>query len=223
MRIRLVAVLAGAVIIPLAKSQAQTCLGAASFSAGNMRLGAGVDVGDKSKAFSGDFAIGSTMGPFATAGLSTVQYDDVSGNGIGFNVNAGYAVKANATGTAQLCPIVGFSYQNAPDIESEFGSITSSYHAFVLGGALGGVASSSPGLDFVPFVSAGYVLSQASASVAGFSQSQNDNYGVIGLGAGLVFNRAVTIRPSVGIPVGLEGAKPRYGLSIGFSFGTTSR
>jgi hypothetical protein len=183
-------------------------------------LGAGITSGDHAKSYGAQFAVGSATGPFATAGLSAVQYDGIDSNGLSMGVSAGYSVDLTPKGTAQFCPLVGFVYQNGPDIETSFGTISSSFHAFELGGSFGGIAASSPGFDFVPFAGASFVLAQASASASGISQSENSNYGVVSAGAGFVINRTLTIQPAVNIPVGLDGGKASFSLSVGFNFGT---
>jgi hypothetical protein len=52
----------------------------------------------------------------------------------------------------------------------------------------------------------------------GNSSTQSDAYAVASLGVGLVFN-SISIRPDVGIPLGLTGADPTVGLTVGFNFG----
>ena len=155
----------------------QACVGGPSFKDGNMRLGAGARFEDGAKSYGAQFATGSATGGFAQAGLSTVQYDDVSGTGAIVDVTGGWAIDLVPTSKAQFCPLVGFSYQNGPNISSSFGDVSVSAHAFGIGGALGGVAMTSPGFDFVPFAGFTYFLASGTASVAGFSDTQNQNYG----------------------------------------------
>ena len=57
---------------------AQACVGAASFSSGPMRLGAGLTVGDGVKSYGAKFAVGEDAGPFGSASLSRAEYDGVS-------------------------------------------------------------------------------------------------------------------------------------------------
>ena len=62
--------------------------------------------------------------------------------------------------------------------------------------------------------------SRAKRSSSGFSESASENYGVLSIGAGFVMNHTVTLRPTASFPVRLKGAKPSFGLSLGFNFGS---
>jgi hypothetical protein len=219
MRYRITCLSALGIIIATTGAQAQVCLGAAPFSTGNMRVGAGATFGDNAKSYGVQFSGGAAQGTFGGASLSTVQYDDVPGSGTAIGASVGMSLNLVPAGTAQICPIVGFDYQNGPNINTGFGKVSVSAHAFSLGGSLGGVAMSSPGLDFVPFVSAAAILSQASASLAGDSESDNQNYGEISAGAGFVINRVLTLQPAVHVPVGLDGGKASFSIAFGFNFG----
>ena len=43
------------------------------------------------------------------------------------------------------------------------------------------------------------------------------------LGVGFVFNQQISVRPTIDIPVGVEGgADPVFGLSVGYNFGSKS-
>jgi hypothetical protein len=167
-----------------------------------MRVGAGFNTGDHVKSYAAQFAGGGAQGPFAATSLSTVQYDDITGSGTAFDVSGGYSVDITPAGTAQFCPRVGFAYQTGPNVSTGFGTVTTSTHVFALGGSFGGIAATSPGFEFVPFASASYVIAQGSASLAGQTSSQNQNYTELGVGAGFVFNRTLTIQAVANIPVG---------------------
>jgi hypothetical protein len=49
---------------------------------------------------------------------------------------------------------------------------------------------------------------------------ESDDFGLLSLAAGFVFNERVTLRPNVVFPFGLEGADPTYGIGISINFGT---
>jgi hypothetical protein len=198
----------------------QVCQGGPSFKEGNMRLGAGATFGDNTKSYGAAFATGSPQGPFASVGLSTVQYDNVSGNGAVVTVSGGWSVDVVPSGAAQLCPLIGFSYQNGPNYSTGFGDFPTSAHAFALGASFGGVAMTSPGFDFVPFASFGYYLATGNASGGGFNVSTNQNYGDLTIGSGFVINRTLTLQPGVSIPVGLENGKTSFSIAVAFNFGS---
>jgi hypothetical protein len=52
----------------------------------------------------------------------------------------------------------------------------------------------------------------------GISGEGSDTHGIASLGVGLIFNN-ISVRPNVVIPVGLDGADPTLGLTVGYNFG----
>jgi hypothetical protein len=50
--------------------------------------------------------------------------------------------------------------------------------------------------------------------------SASDSYGLAQLGIGLVMNQNISIRPSVDIPLGLTGSNARFGMTLGYNFGS---
>ena len=47
----------------------------------------------------------------------------------------------------------------------------------------------------------------------------DDTYALAQLGVGLVFKSTLSLRPSIDLPLGLEGGEPTVGLTVGYSFG----
>ena len=216
MRVSLAVVVVAALFARPTISQAQICLGTASFSTGPMRVAAAFNVGDQAKGYGAQFAAGAAKGAFGSVSVTRISYDEIDEGSTDFGISAGYSFDTDSKGKAQFCPVADFTYEKQPD----FGGVESSAHSFGLGGAFGGIVSSSPNFDFVPFVSGMYTRASVSASFEGFSESLNQNYGVFTLGAGFVVNHTVTIQPAASFPVGLDGAKPTYGISVGFNFGS---
>ena len=216
MRVSLAVVVAAALVAGPTASRAQICLGTAPFSAGPMRIAGAFNVGDQVKAYGAQFAAGAAKGAFGSVAVTRIAYDEASESATDFAISAGYSVDTDSKGKAQFCPVASFTYENPPD----FAGVESSAHSFGLGGAFGGIVSSSPNFDFVPFVSGMYTRASASVSFEGLSESLSQNYGVFTLGAGFVVNHTVTIQPAASFPVGLDGAKPSYGISVGFNFGS---
>jgi hypothetical protein len=75
--------------------------------------------------------------------------------------------------------------------------------------------------------SAGFTVVSASVEikddVSGQSDSQSETFELVALGLGIVFNQAVTLRPGVQIPIGLEGASTTFGLIVSVNFGRSAR
>jgi hypothetical protein len=202
---------------------AQVCQGTAPFSAGSDRVGVGMQFTDGAKAYGGSLAFGSGNSLFAGATVALTQFDDIDANATSMSVEGGYSIAMNTQRTVQLCPLVGFAYQSGPNFDTGFGTVNSSVRAFAFGASIGTTVPMSPMLDFVPFGGATYELDHATGSFNGLSSAGDQNYTNIMLGAGFVFNKTLTIQPSVSIPAGLDGAKPTYGISFAFNFGTPAR
>lgn len=201
---------------------AQTCVGTASFSAGTARIGAGAQFTDGAKAYGASLGAG-TANVFGKAGVSRTEYDDVSEGATVFDASVGASLDVNQQKTIQLCPLVGFSYQSGPDIETGFGTINLSAHTFAFGGSIGGTIPVSPGFDLVPFGGAAYQILKASGSFAGQSGSDSENYTLITVGAGFVINHIFTLQPTVNFPVGLDGGKSAYGIAFSLNFGSPAK
>src|SRR5690348_8440982 len=96
---------------------AQTCAGLAPFSAGPVRLGAGLSSSEGVKSYGVNMAAGAKAGPFATGTLTRIEYSDLDDNGTMFGVGAGYAID-NAAKSIQFCPRAGLEYLSGPDVDT---------------------------------------------------------------------------------------------------------
>jgi len=212
-----------AALVAAGPASAQLCNGAASFANGPIRVGAGADFTDGSKAVGAQLAFGAKQGAFANVGLSAVNYDGVDERGTVVNVNGGYSMSLSKPGKAEFCPLVGFAWQSGPNVVTNFGTADVSARAFGFGGSIGGIVNSTPEFDFVPFASVSYFTSKGTISFNGTSQTSTQDYGEIGLGAGFVVNKVLTIRPAVTFPIGLDNGDPSYGIAFAYNFGSPAR
>ncbi|MFL5546301.1 MAG: hypothetical protein ACJ8AQ_01980, partial [Gemmatimonadales bacterium] len=73
-------------------------------------------------------------------------------------------------------------------------------------------------LQLVPAGGISLEYERTKAEDAFNSSTESDAYAVAHLGVGLVLN-SLSIRPDVSIPLGLDGANPVVGLTVGFNFG----
>ncbi|HEY2164527.1 MAG TPA: hypothetical protein VGH04_11075, partial [Gemmatimonadaceae bacterium] len=178
----------------------QVCQGTAPFSAGSARVGVGMQFTDGAKQYGGGLAFGSSNSLFASADVSRTSFDNIDGSATGFTVEGGYSIAMNTQRTVQLCPVLGFAYQSGPDVDTGLGTVSSSVRAFAFGGTIGTTVPMSPTLDFIPFGGAAYEMDHVTGTFNGLSSSSDQNYTNIQLGAGFVFNKVLTIQPSVSIP-----------------------
>ena len=118
-------------------AQAQICTGAAPFSSGLVRIGAGggrIGAGfggaDSKPSLGLRLSLGATKGPFATLGASIALYSSSSSNPFirgglakdtlddassgNASLSGGYGFSLSASRKVELCPIAGLSNQRGP-------------------------------------------------------------------------------------------------------------
>ena len=206
--------------LPATSALAQTCLGTASFASGPARIGFGLDFSEDTKQYGAQIAFGKAAGPFAGASVALVDIDEVDDSGTAFELALGYSLSVSGKGSMEICPVAGFGYASVGVDEGGI-SVDLSERTLSAGFAIGGVASSSPTFKFIPSAMLAYV--NANAKSEGFIEfDESEDFGLVSLAAGFVFNDRVTLRPNVAIPVGLDDSDPTYGIGISFNFGRPS-
>ena len=200
---------------------AQSCEGLASFSAGQMQVAGNAQFGEFTNTWGGSFTYGIPSGVYAGADLSTTSFDGIDQSSLGIGAHAGYQMKLGRTGKMSLCPVARLALGMGPDDEAA--EINSSSTAAHFGLALGTEVGANPRMRILPTVGLGLQYSKAKVedtSPGGSAFEASDTYGLARLGVGLVFNQQISIRPSVDIPLGLEGSDPAFGLTVGYNFGS---
>jgi hypothetical protein len=191
-------------------AEAQTCTGYASYSTGPIQV-----AGHGAMPTSGGiYQYGASVGygrpnsVFADANIARTSGEGPAYQSYG--VDLGFQ---KSMGMAQICPAVSYAISDGPDA---FG-LDNSAHTATVGFSLG-TAIGPRRLQIVP--SGGVYLQyvRAKASDGTNSATGSDAYGVATAAVGVVLN-SVTIRPEISYPVGLTGADPTLGLSVGFNFG----
>ena len=208
---------------------AQACLGAPSYRLAPLQLGFGASFTDGSKGAGVQVGLGERQGLFMNLGANFTSYDGVDGSGTSVAGTVGYDVAVTpvpASGPApstavSFCPIASIAYTKFPSISDGFTDYD--LHELDAGGgvALGVSVTASPTVSVIPFGSFAYYYGRATISASGFgSTSASDSYGVAGLGLGLLLNQRITLRPSVSLPVGIEGSNPIFNFAVGFQVGS---
>lgn len=197
---------------------AQRCLGTTSFSAGSIRLGGGLATNDGVQTWGVDVALGRVTGPFGGVEVArTSRRGSSSRRYVG--LMGGYAVDMNPSRTLQFCPVVSLASRSGPMI----GAGNFSGQSFSFGGSIGGVASSGPDFQFVPFGSVAYGVAYMNSRTLASPRNAYVDYVGVEVGSGMVFNNSVTLKPSVAIPVTLDGANATFRLAFSVNFGTAAR
>ena len=191
---------------------AQTCVGLASYSSGPVQVaghGAAIVSDLGAHQVGASIGYGRPGGVFADAAAATTSVTGTDAS-LDFAVDAGYQVQV---GQAQICPVAALGLSNGPDTDGM--GVDGSTRSATVGLALG----TAIGLRRVQVVpTAGFTLEYSRTKYQDASGTSSDAYGVAHMGIGLVFN-SVSLRPSVDIPVGLEGSDPALGLTLGLNFG----
>jgi hypothetical protein len=217
-RLRAFTFVAAAFVLTLpAAAFAQTCLGNPSFSNGHLQLTA--DVASTKDAT--DFRVGFGGGSetiFGVAQVGGATYDAFSGSTLLVGGTLGYQVPVSSSGSAMICPVLGGSYGFGPRDYDGMGTDLQT-RAFNFGLSLGFDALRSDRVRVVPALSAGFVYAANVFDGLGGSTTLSDSYGVAGLVLGLVLNDALSIRPSVSMPFGVDGAEASYGIGFTLNYG----
>jgi len=205
--------LIGLALVGLIRSAAvaQTCTGLASYSRGPIQLtGHGAVVtGIGIHQLGASLGYGRPNGVFGDVSIASTSAAGVDPY-LSYGADLGYQQKM---GLLQVCPVASYTLSDLPD---GFG-INNSARTATIGLAIG-AAVGPPQLQLVPAggISLEYVRTKAEDSFN--SSTESDAYAVAQLGVGLVLN-SLSIRPDVSIPLGLEGADPVVGVTVGFNFG----
>jgi hypothetical protein len=218
---RLIALLPIAALMTFATTaQAQTCGGTASFTAGAVRLGAGMDFADDGNQVGASVALGRAAGPFVSGSVGRLEFEDLDESGTAFGIELGYSLPVAGRASLEICPVLSFVHAGA-DISANGNSVDLSSRALAAGVAIGGVASSTPTFAFVP--SATFAWVNQKLELSGFMEGETtDDYGAITLAAGLVFNRNVTVRPNMSFSVGSDDSEATFGIAFAMNFGNQS-
>jgi hypothetical protein len=203
-----------------APAVAQTCMGMASFSKAPVQVAGNGQTTTGLKTFGGSLGYGMKSGLWGKAEVGTQSYDAVDSHPMSFGARAGYQMPV-ARGKAQVCPTASFTVANGPD----FTNVNNSIQDATLGLSIGTVMGTNPKMKFVPTAGLSYAhdrLSAKDSSGTSLGDAASQSYGLASLGLGLVLNDNISVRPSVEIPLGLDGGNDaRFGLTLGYNFGSS--
>ena len=201
---------------------AQTCQGLASFSTGQMQVAGNAQFPEGAKVWGGSFSYGMPSGIYAGADLSTTSIDNDGGSSLGIGAHAGYQMKLGRASKLSLCPVANLALGMGPDDEAN--DINSSQTNAHFGLALGSEMGATQQLRIIPTAGLGLQYSKFKTEDTGPGGSTfeaSETYGLARLGVGFVFNRQISVRPTVDIPVGSDViSDPTFGLTVGYNFGS---
>lgn len=196
--------------------RAQACLGNPSFSVNHLQVAASAAFDENATSFAGTF-IGGSETLFTGLSVGGATYDGVSGATLLAGISGGFQVPLSS-GSAQVCPIVGATFGFGP---SDFDGSGTNFRsqAYNFGLAAGGELFRSARLAVVPSLSVGFVYTAATATGPLSTSTETDTYGIAGAAVGFVLSDRLSVRPSVSVPIGLEGADPVFGIGFALNYG----
>lgn len=217
MRRALVALVA---LLAIVRSPAvgQTCMGLASFGSAPIQVTGTGQFGEVSNTFgaTAGYGIASLYG---TVGVATTSIDGVDGHQLGLAARAGYQLTLGSAGRIQVCPNASFGLGAGPN--NDAAGIDQSARSATVGVNVGTVLGASPRMKVVPTAGLSFAYARQKAENAAGSTlfAISDSYALAQLGVGIILNSAISVRPNVEIPLGLEGIDPIFGLTLGYNFG----
>ena len=198
---------------------AQTCLGLASFSTGNMQVSGNGQFTNGSNRFGAGFNYGLPASVFAGAQISTTSFDGASSSSLGVGANVGYQMSVGKAANIHVCPTASLELGNGPDATGINGSSRAANVGFSMGTTMG----ANPRMKILPTAGLGLAYSKLKLDDGTTTTELSDTYGQARLGVGFIFNQQIAVRPSVDIPLGLQNSDPTFGLTVAYSFGSSSR
>jgi len=200
-------------------AMAQTCMGLASFSnapvqvTGNGTFASGINT------FGGTIGYGMQSGLFGNVGAATMSIDGATSSPLRVGGQVGYQMAlGKSSNQIQVCPNATLGISNGPDLANA----NQTFRDATVGLNFGTVLGANPRMKIVPTAGLSYANSHVSAKDANDVSlgSASESYALAQLGVGLVLNQNISVRPSVDIPLGLTGSDARFGLTLGYNFGS---
>lgn len=199
---------------------AQACLGLASFTTGSVQAVGEASLTSGSRTVGAELGYGFPSSVFGGIGIGTRSIEAYNGSSLDLGASGGYQMALGKAARVQLCPVASFGFEIGPKNTFDSGVDRSSRRASV-GLAIGGSVGSHGRLQVIPTASLSYAYgkSKAESDTGATLFEISDHYTLGQLGVGLVLNSHISVRPSVDIPLGLDGGEPTFRLAIGYNFG----
>ena len=202
-----------------APAMAQTCQGLASFTMAPIQVTANGHFTELANRFGATVGYGVPAGVYGSVGVSRTSFDGVDGASMGIAASAGYQMAMGKTRQVQLCPNASVGFGMGPD--DEIGGVDGSSRFATVGVAIGTTLDANPRMKIVPTAGLSYAYANTKAEDDTGAElfTISDSYALAQLGVGFVLSSHISIRPSVDIPIALDGSDATFGLTVGYNFG----
>ena len=205
-----------AIAISASAATAQVCQGDLSFRSSSTHLGAALAMSSNVTSFGGGATVGHRQGLYAGGSVGLSSYNGLSGNAVGLNGGLGYSMPLQQKSSWQICPGGTLSLGFGPSQNVAGGTMHFSSQTVALGASVGTAVPMTKTVSILPFGSAAWGYTRATAKLNGNSATSTDGYLILGMGAGFQLTPSLVLRPSLSL---LAAANPGtdntiFGLSV---------
>lgn len=204
MKSHLLVSVAAAVAVCASSVSAQVCQGDLSFRRASKHIGGAIGLGQNSTSFGAGLTVGHAQGWYSGGSVSMVNFDNVNGNAVAVNGGLGYSMPLAKRSKWQMCPGGTLSLSFGPSFDVGGGTMRLSSQTLTMGTSFGTSLPMNKTVSLLPFGSAAFGHTRASAKLNGVSNSASDNYLLLGAGAGIQFSPSLVFRPSLLLAAGAD-------------------
>ncbi|MDP9279894.1 MAG: porin family protein, partial [Gemmatimonadota bacterium] len=147
---------------------------------------------------------GHAKGWYGGGSVGMLSYDNNGGNSVIVGGGLGYSMPVQARSKWQVCPGGTLSLGFGPSIDVGGNSMKMSSQTITLGASFGTSVAMSRTKNLLPFASAAFGHTRVSAKLNGASTSADDNYLLLGAGAGFQLTPSLVLRPSMALAAGAD-------------------
>jgi hypothetical protein len=210
----LVGAVAGVAICATAAT-AQVCQGDLSFRRSSTHVGGALAVSDNSTSFGGGVTVGKPRGWYAGGSVGMTSIDNVDGHALSIGGGLGYSMPVQARSNWQICPGGTLTASFGPSIDVGNSTMKLSAQTATLGASIGTAVALSKTINLLPYGSAAFGYTRATASVNGNSTTETDSYLLLGMGAGFQLTPTLVLRPNLNLAAGADLIDDTvFGLSV---------
>jgi len=222
----LVVVLIGVAVVSTPMS-AQLCAGRPSFARHPYHAFSHTVFGHAGRTLAGGLTFGEG-GVFGEIGLGTTRFDDWDASSLSFAGAAGSQFSIGDDDLVHVCPGVSVDFGFGPNDLDVFGGgdrFGFRERDVAVGAALGVVVYRSRQVQIIPTASLNLVSANARMKNqrTGAVTSVSDEFGLYGLGVGVLVKHAFALRPTISVPFGIRGATAVFAFTLSVGLGQRSR
>jgi hypothetical protein len=204
MKFHAIAIAVAGIAVCTTSAAAQLCQGDLSFRGSPKHVGAALGMSNNSTSFGGGVTVGHTKGWYGGASLGMASYDNISAKSVALGGDVGYSMPLAKNSQWQMCPSASLSLGFGPNIAVAGVTERTTTQTLALGVSVGTAVPLSKTVNLLPFGSASLGHTRASVKVNGNSGSADDNYLLLGMGAGFQFSPSLVVRPALNLAAGAD-------------------